>query len=64
MHPEKAKAGLFTRKYKTRSVTGLKLFQKEIKVSKKTKYLGVVLDSKLNWTSHLEYACREVTQGY
>ena len=37
---EKVEAVLFTRKYKTRPVTGLKLFKKEIKVSKEAKYLG------------------------
>ena len=37
-----------TRKYKARPVSGLKLFGKEIKSSKYAKYLGVVLDSKLN----------------
>ena len=44
VNPEKAEAALFfTRKYKTRPVTGLKLFEKEIKVLKEAKYLGVVL---------------------
>ena len=32
-NPEKAKAVLFTRKYKTRPVSGMNLFGKEIKVS-------------------------------
>ena len=43
VNPEKAKAVLFTRKYRTRPVSGLKLFGKEIKVSKQAKYLGMVL---------------------
>ena len=47
-NPEEAKAVLFTRKYKTRPVSGLKLFGKEIKFSKEAKFLGVLLDSKLN----------------
>ena len=34
VNPEKAEAVLFPRKYKTRPVSGLKLFGKEIKVSK------------------------------
>ena len=45
VHPEKAEAMVFTRKYKTISVTGLKLFDKEIKASKEAEYLGIVLDS-------------------
>ena len=64
VNPEKAEAVLFTKKYKTRPVSGLKLFGKEIKVSKKAKYLGVVLDSKLNWGKHLEHAREKVTQAY
>ena len=48
VNPEKPEAVLFTRNYKTRPVSGLKLFGKEIKISKDAKYLGVVLDSKLN----------------
>ena len=47
----------------TRPVAGLKLSEKEIKVSKKAKYLGVVLDSILNWTRHLEFAYGKVTQA-
>ena len=47
-----------------RPVTGLNLFETEIKVSKEARYLGVVLESKLNWSSHLEYACGKVTQAY
>ena len=64
INTEKAEAVLFTRKYKTRPVAGLKLFDKEKKASKEAQYLGVVLDSKLNWSSHLEYACGKITQAY
>ena len=48
VNPEKAVAVLFIRKYKTWPMSDLMLFGKEIKVSKETKYLGVVLDFKLN----------------
>ena len=64
VNPEKAEAVHFTRKYKTRPVTGLKLFGKEIKVSKEAQYLGVVPDSKPNWSSHLECTYGKVTQAY
>ena len=64
VNPEKAEAMLFTRKFKTKPVTGLKLFDKEMKASKEAKYLGIVLDSKLNWGSHLQYVCRKATQAY
>ena len=39
VNPEKAEAELFTRKYNTKPVTGLKLFEKKIKVSKEAKNL-------------------------
>ena len=38
--------------------------KEEIKVSKEAKYLGVVLDSKLNWSRPLEHAFGKVTQAY
>ena len=53
VNPENTEALLSARKYKTRTVRGLKLFEKEIQVSKEAKYLGVVLVSKLNWSRHL-----------
>ena len=64
VNPEKAEAVLFTRKYNTKPVIGLKLFDKEIRASNEAKYLGVILDSKLNWSSHLKYDCGNVTQAY
>ena len=64
VNAKKAEAVLYTRKYKTSPVSGLKLFRKEIKVSKEAKYLGVVLDSNLNWSRHLKLACGKVTQAY
>ena len=64
VNPEKAEAVLFTRKYKTSPVSGLKLFGKKIKVLKEAKYLGFVLDSKLNCGRHLEHTCGKVTQAY
>ena len=43
VHSDKAEAVLFTRKCKTTPVTGLKLFKKEIKVSKDTTVLRLRL---------------------
>ena len=48
VNQEKAEAVFFTGC--TRSVAGIKLFQKEVKVSKEVKYLRVVLAFKLNWS--------------
>ena len=64
VNSEKAEAVLFTRKYKTSPVSGLKLFGKELKVSKEAKNIGVVLDSKLNWSRYLEHVSGKVTQTY
>ena len=64
VNPEKVEAVLFTRKYKTSPLSGLKLSGKEIKVSKEAKYFGVALDSKLNCCRHLEQACGKVAQTY
>ena len=64
VNPGKDEVVLITRKYKTKPVTGLNQFQKEVKVSKEAKYLGIVLDYIQNWSKHLEYPCGKVTQAY
>lgn len=45
---------IFTRKYKLEPIEPLKLWRKEIKFINSNKYLGVRLDTKLNWKLNLE----------
>jgi hypothetical protein len=51
--PLKTSVMVFTRKYKPELVEPLGLEVKEIAFTSTVKYLGVVLDPKLNWKQHL-----------
>jgi ribonuclease HI len=52
--PKKTNAILFTRKHiKVDSLPHLKMYGQQVPNVKETKMLGVVIDSKLNWTLHI-----------
>lgn len=53
VNPNKVGAMLFT-KSRLRQAKPLKLFGNEIKVVDKFKYLGLIIDHNLNWTTHIE----------
>ena len=59
--PTKTEAILFTWKKKWEIKTPLKLGDKEIKMCKEVKYLGVILDSKLSWKPHCLDRVRKAT---
>ncbi|XP_020298080.1 uncharacterized protein LOC109862437 [Pseudomyrmex gracilis] len=52
-NPSKTKTMIFTRKYKLEAIEPLRLGREEIKYVQSVKYLGVYLDPKLNWKTHL-----------
>ena len=62
VNPSKEKAVLFTSKYMVGSLLNLTMCGREITVVKGAKYLGIMLDSRLSWKSHLEMACERATQ--
>jgi len=45
---------LFTRKYKPETLRPITFYGHQLELSKQVKYLGVVLDSKLNWKEHVD----------
>ena len=51
--PEKTVAMLFTRNYKIKPTTHLKVGSYQVPYSKSAKYLGVTITSNLNWTPHI-----------
>ncbi|XP_020298816.1 uncharacterized protein LOC109863050 [Pseudomyrmex gracilis] len=50
----KIKAMIFTRKYKPEAIEPLRLCREDIEYVQSVKYLGVHLDTKLNWKTHLD----------
>ena len=53
-HPKKTELVLFTHRRKIVNFVAPKLGGEELKLSSSVKYLGVILDSKLSWSSHVE----------
>ena len=54
INPSKTEMVLFTRKHKLPTFVKPKLKGEELKLSDQAKYLGVILDRKLNWNQHIE----------
>ena len=54
VNPTKTGLVLFTNKRNLDDHRLAKLFGIELQLSSKTKYLGVLIDSKLNWNRHLD----------
>jgi hypothetical protein len=57
--PHKTAIVPFTNKRKLEGLGPLKLHGKELKMLDEVKYLGVTLDSKLNWNQHLQKIIRK-----
>ena len=57
VNPEKTELVVSARKYKTARVTGPVFCEKRLQAAQSVKYLGVILDRKLNWAEHQEAQC-------
>ena len=53
VNPQETNVMIFTRKYKPAPIKPLRLKGEEITFTNTVKYLGVLLDPKLNWKQHL-----------
>jgi len=64
INPDKTEMVLFTRK---RSLSGLKpteIFKGKLNFSEEVKYLGITLDRKLTWNSHLQSRAKRTYVAY
>jgi len=59
VNPSKTEMILFTRKYKPDSLSSIYFYQEELEQRTQVKYLGVILDSKLNWSIHIDVKCNK-----
>jgi hypothetical protein len=53
VNPQKTNIMIFTKKYKPETTEPLRFEGQEITFTNRVKYLGVLLDPKLNWKQHL-----------
>lgn len=62
VNPDKSKLVLFTNKRKIEKVKLPTLFGKTLQFSDKVKFLGFILDKKLNWNEHIKERIRKATK--
>lgn len=55
VNPDKSEIVIFTKNRLMNGYRNPKIFGKEIMNTNQTKYLGIILDSKLNWSKHIDY---------
>jgi len=55
---------LFTRRYKIGQMKQITFYQQELTCVKQVKYLGVILDSKLNWNPHVDAKCQKAITAF
>ena len=60
---EKTNFMLFTPKGFSRNIDHINIDGQRIEEVRHTKFLGVILDNKLNWHAHCEYICGKMSKG-
>lgn len=63
-NPAKTTAVLFTRKTKIENLRLPSLFGVQLLESKTMKYLGIILDNKLSWKTHLDTKLEKTTKAF
>ena len=64
VNPDKANMILFTTRYKVKSIRGVQLGGKPLKLVKEAKRLRMTLDSKLNWGKHINKICEKAINTF
>jgi len=64
VNPNKTEMVLFTRRYKIGQMKRITFYQQELTCVKQVKYLGVILDSKLNWKAHVYAKCQKAITAF
>ena len=64
VNPLKTNIVLFTKKRIVQGVRPLRFYGSEVHVSDEVKYLGVILDSKLNWSAHIELRIKKACMAF
>ena len=64
VNPSETEMILFTRKYKPEKLSPITFYGKELIFSTQVKYLGVILDPKLNWQLHLDAKCNKAIVSF
>ena len=64
VNPDKVNMILFTTRYKVKPIGGVQLGGKPLKLVNEAKYLGVTLDSKLNWGKYISNICEKAINKY
>ena len=64
VNPNKTELVLFTRKYKVPDFKLPKMDGRTLALSKETKYLGIILDSKLSWKRNVEERMKKGINAY
>jgi hypothetical protein len=54
VNPQKSNIMIFTKKHKPKAIEPLRFKGQEIVFTNTVKYLGVLLDHKLNWKQHID----------
>ena len=63
MNAKKSKAILFSDKKVPSKIAGISMGGKKIETYPSIKHLGIILDSKLNWTEHIDYISKRANKA-
>ena len=63
VNPDKTQCVLFTRKRSLEIPEGPSFYGRRLVIADSVKYVGVILDRKLDWKEHMKYAAKKFLNG-